>query len=137
MQEFNYLIFKTRRRNQKKLEREFGYRSDKTSDNSIRFGNGMAISDSRNSSIREKGLINLPYSDTSNGIPVRGYENTHETIGKYKSRNNIGYDDSDYSIGGNLNSKPVIRDNIGSGFSPLNRSNYPRVDHDEYWRTNI
>ena len=113
------------------MEREFGYRSDKSSNNSIKFGgNGIAINDSRNSSIREKGLINLPYSDTSNGIPVRGYENSNETIGKYKSRNNIGYDDSDYSIGNNLNSKPII-------FSPLNRNNYPKVDHDEYWRTNI
>ena len=119
------------------MEREFGYRSDKGSDNSIRFGaNGITTNDSRNSSIRDKGFVNLPYSEASNTIPVRGYESTNETIGKYKSRSNIGYDDSDYSLHNNLNSKSINRD-ISSGFSPLNRNNYPKVDHDEYWRTNI
>ena len=116
------------------MEREFGYRSDKSSDNSISFGgNGVSTGDSRNSSIREKGFTNLPYVETPNSIPVRGYENTNETIGKYKSRNNIGYDDSDYSLPNNLNSKSIN----SSGFSPLNRNQYPKVDHDEYWRTNI
>ena len=111
------------------MEKEFGYKSEKSS-NSDKYGSGnihtITSRTTPTGSVREKGFIG-PFSEISNSTPVRSYENTNETIGKYKSRNNIGYDDSDNS----LNREPA------TGFSPLNRSNFPKIDHDEYWRTNI
>ena len=120
------------------MEREFGYRSDKASNNSVRFGGSGVVNtiDSRTSSMRDK--VNLTYTEPANGLPARSYESTHETIGKYKSRSNNAYDDSDYSIRNNGNTKLNNNNNTtNNSFSPLNRPSYPKVDHDEYWRTNI
>ena len=60
-----------------------------------------------------------------NSTPVRSYENNQETHGTYRARTNGAYDNTDNSL-----ENPTR-------FSPLNMNTRPRVDHDEYWRTNI
>ena len=84
---------------------------------------------------------------SSSTPPVRNYENSTEVNGTYRSRNNNGYDttaDDNVSFSGGgagrdltpplppLNRQPLSP--LGGNGSAKSR---PRVDHDEYWRTNI
>ena len=75
--------------------------------------------------IREKPFTS-PFQETTVSTLVRSYENTTELNGTYKANMNAAYDNSDNSLGFN-SSRPTL----------INGKMRPRIDTDEYWRTNI
>jgi hypothetical protein len=103
------------------MDREFGYKAEKSTDTIPNISSG---------SLKDKSFVG-PFNELS--TPVRNLENTSETNGTYRSRSNNGYDNTDNSV---VNQAIV---EVTTSFSPLDRPvpNRPRVDHDEYWRTNI
>ena len=106
-----------RRQNQAKLDREFGYKNDYSGDDSTsNEGNISTIG----GSIRQK-HISGPFSEISGIHSSRNMESLTGTFGTYRSRSNDGYDHSDEST------------NDSSRVS----GRRPRVDHNEYWRTNV
>lgn len=113
------------------MDREFAYKPEKSM-NIEQFGRTNVTSTNIEvGSIREKPYM-APFTEISNSTPIRSLENMSETHGTYRSRNNVAYDNSDNSFGLN-----ITANNLNTAFSPLNRSDRPKIDHDEYWRTNI
>ena len=96
------------------MEKEFNYRSDKSSEGSLQFGMNGDIN-----TIDSKVLANThqSYSSPFTGLPV-----THEVHGTYRSNN--AYDNTDKSI--QAEHGYIIR---GSGKNMF--------EQEEYWRTNI
>lgn len=142
------------------MDKEFGYRSEKSAPNTNSpISNATALGalgpggGGSSASLKDKAPFSIGTSpfvvDVSNSTPVRNYENSTELNGTYRSRNNNGYDNS-------ADESSINRVHMGSGggggrdltppppLPPLNRQisspsgkSRPRVDHDEYWRTNI
>lgn len=126
------MCFNFRRRNQKRMDKEFGgFRSEKNSlpVNTPNTGNGTAAV-----ATKEK----MPFTITDTAFievssSIRNYENSTETHGTYRSRNiNNGYDST--ADDPNMSSRGARQ---VSPPPPPPASSRPRVDHDEYWRTNI
>jgi hypothetical protein len=119
----NCLFTVLRRRNQKKMQREFSYRPEKSSTNISQLSPGQEriIADYV---IREK-TIPLPFNQMTNNSPIKqAYDpSSAEISGTYRARHNNAYDNTDNSLRSN---------NYGTG----DYRNY-RVDYDEYWKTNI
>lgn len=79
------------------------------------------------STIREKPFTS-PFQETTVSTLIRSYENTTEVHGTYKANTNAAYDNSDNSLGFN-SGRPTLMNGGGKM--------RPRIDTDEYWRTNI
>ena len=118
-----------RKRNQKKMDREFVYKSDKISTNST---SSVQYGISTNGSLNEKPHLPVPFTATSSSSAIRGFEtNLNELNGTYRARNNLGFENSQDKLNNQIN--------VG-GLPPKfdkKSSKKARVDFDEYWRTNI
>lgn len=115
-----------RRRNQKRMDKEFGgFRAEKNIQSNANVG-ATATKEKMPFTITDTAFIEVSSS-------IRNYENSTETHGTYRSRNNNGYDST-----ADDNSLTRVRATNDSTPTPLcANSSRPRVDHDEYWRTNI
>lgn len=126
-----------RRRNQKKMQREFVYAADK-----------VTHSPPQKVSERSAGPNGRPFTEVNNSTPVKtayaggvggvgGTGGVSETSGTYRARTNNAYDNSDNSMRSINNTYSMAG---GGGTNNLVTSgdyrNY-RVDYDEYWKTNI
>lgn len=144
------------------MDKEFGgFRSEKSGGVN---GNSATNNNASSASLSNLGKEKLPFTITdtafievSQSTSVRNYENSTETHGTYRSRNNNGYDSTADVDLNSMSRKAVANGGGGGGDStpPLSRqvsppppplstpaaggakSTRPRVDHDEYWRTNI
>lgn len=114
------------------MDKEFGgFRSEKNSlpVNTPNTGMGTA---SAAVATKEK----MPFTITDTAFievssSIRNYENSTETHGTYRSRNiNNGYDSTADDPNNSSRARQVSP-------PPPPASSRPRVDHDEYWRTNI
>jgi hypothetical protein len=106
------------------MEKEFNYKPNNTS----YVQQGVASGENTMKSMQYQPQMQQSakqYTEITNSTPVRSYENSTETHGTYRARTNGAYDNTDNSL-----ENPTR-------FSPLNMNARPRVDHDEYWRTNI
>ncbi|CAF0823939.1 unnamed protein product [Brachionus calyciflorus] len=109
-----------RRRNQAKLDREFGYKNDYNGEDTYSNDGNMSTI---GGSVRDRHQISGPFSEISGAHSSRNMENLAGTYGTYRSRSNDGYDNSDKSL------------NSVSG--RIDISKRPRIDNTEYWRTNV
>lgn len=135
------------------MDKEFGgFRSEKNGASSLN-NNASSASISNMGGVKEKvpfTITDTAFIEVNQSTSVRNYENSTETHGTYRSRNNNGYD----STADEPNSMSRVRlttatitaetslprqqqqqqQVVNPSSGPKNR---PRVDHDEYWRTNI
>lgn len=121
----NFLTY-FRRRNQRKLDREYAYKSGRDSEDSFtRSGNlNSSAIHTVGGSVRDKTYIG-PFTDVTIANSTKNFtDNSNETYGTYRSRTNLAYD----------NQTDMVNPNIEIISNRLSR---PRVDQEEYWRTNI
>lgn len=135
------------------MDKEFGgFRSEKNGGGASSLNNNASSASISNmgGGVKEKvpfTITDTAFIEVSQSTSVRNYENSTETHGTYRSRNNNGYDstaDEPNSMSRvrlttatiaaetSLPRQPQQQQVVNPG--PKNR---PRVDHDEYWRTNI
>lgn len=129
----NYL----RRRNQKKMQREFVYAADKVTHSPPQKVGGE----------RSAGPNGRPFTEVNNTTPVKsaygaggvgaaGPAGVSETSGTYRARTNNAYDNSDNSMRSINNTYSMAGGGTNNLVTSGDYRNY-RVDYDEYWKTNI